>query len=52
MKKTDPEESCMCCACGWQEKTGPVYCEHIHNYCEHLQNNYYYDYDIEVEPKL
>ena len=50
MKKTDPEESCMCCACGWQEQTGQVFCEHIHNFCEHIHNGYYYD-KIELELK-
>ncbi len=37
MKKTDPEESCMCCACGWQERQerGVLYfCELTNKYCD------------------
>lgn len=50
MKKTDPEDLCLCCACGWEEKAGPVYCEHIRNFCGHSTTNYYYDIELEPTP--
>jgi hypothetical protein len=34
IKKTDPEESVMCCATGWQEHDSPFFCEFIRNYCD------------------
>ncbi len=33
IQKNDPEELCMCCACGWQEQELPFFCELINNYC-------------------
>ncbi len=35
MMKTDPQETCMCCACGWQENNGHFFCEVINDYCDH-----------------
>jgi len=36
MKKSDPQESAMCCACGWEEYRGAFYCDIVHNYCARL----------------
>jgi hypothetical protein len=33
MKKTDPEESGMCCACGWLEQGTPYFCELANTFC-------------------
>ncbi len=33
VKKVDPQESAMCCACGWQEYVIPYYCDFRHRYC-------------------
>jgi len=33
VKKSDPLESGMCCACGWEEYAPPYYCEVRHRYC-------------------
>jgi hypothetical protein len=39
MKKLDPQESGMCCACGWEEYTGAFYCEVVNSYCTRLARN-------------
>jgi hypothetical protein len=33
IKKINPEELCMCCACGWEETVLSHFCEIVHNYC-------------------
>jgi anaerobic ribonucleoside-triphosphate reductase len=44
MKKVEPQESGMCCACGWEEYVGAFYCEVVDKYCTHLSQ----DYSLEV----
>lgn len=34
LKKTDPQESGMCCACGWSEYPEQYFCDVIDNYCK------------------
>jgi hypothetical protein len=33
MKKKDPQEEVMCCACGWQEHELPFFCETTNSFC-------------------
>jgi hypothetical protein len=33
VKKTDPQESGVCYACGWVEYVAVFYCEVRHRYC-------------------
>jgi hypothetical protein len=33
LKKADPLESGMCCACGWEEYVTAYYCEVLHRFC-------------------
>ncbi len=33
LKKLDPQESAMCCSCGWQEYVAPYYCEFRRRFC-------------------
>jgi uncharacterized C2H2 Zn-finger protein len=33
IKKRDPQESGVCCACGWEEYINSIYCEATRNYC-------------------
>jgi anaerobic ribonucleoside-triphosphate reductase len=40
MKKTEPQESSMCCACGWQEYVGEFYCEVVDGYCAKLSQDF------------
>jgi len=39
MKKTAPQESGMCCACGWEEYVVAFYCEVVNRYCSHLSQD-------------
>jgi hypothetical protein len=39
IKKIDPQESAMCCACGWEEYVGVFYCDVVHTYCTHLDQD-------------
>jgi hypothetical protein len=34
MKKNNPQDCAMCCACGWEEYVTTFYCEVAHRYCE------------------
>ncbi len=34
MTKENPEEPCMCCACGWHEQGEPFFCELTNHYCD------------------
>lgn len=36
MKKIDPRECGMCCACGWEEYETLVFCEVVNHYCTFL----------------
>jgi anaerobic ribonucleoside-triphosphate reductase len=40
MKKLEPQESAMCCACGWEEYVGTFYCDVVDRYCKHLSQDY------------
>jgi anaerobic ribonucleoside-triphosphate reductase len=33
LKKTDPQEAGMCCACGWEEYVPAFFCEIVNRYC-------------------
>ena len=33
MKKNDPQETGMCCSCGWEEYAPPFFCELVNKYC-------------------
>ncbi len=33
LKKRDPQESAMCCSCGWQEYVVAFYCEFRGRFC-------------------
>ena len=33
LKKSDPQESAMCCACGWAEYERTFYCEILNQFC-------------------
>ncbi len=33
LKKLDPQESGMCCCCGWQEYVAGYYCEFRRRFC-------------------
>jgi len=33
VKKVDPQDSGMCCACGWVEYVVTYYCELRHRFC-------------------
>jgi len=39
MKKFDPQESALCSACGWKEYVVVFYCEVLHRYCTHLDQD-------------
>jgi hypothetical protein len=34
LKKAAPQESGICCACGWTEYAPPYFCDIIENYCD------------------
>jgi hypothetical protein len=33
IKKTEPQDSAMCCACGWEEYPVTFFCEVVNRYC-------------------
>jgi len=35
MKKREPQDSGMCCACGWEEYVASFYCDAVNGFCIH-----------------
>ena len=33
LKKKDPQEAGMCCACGWEEYASAFFCDIVGQYC-------------------
>lgn len=46
IKKSDLQESGMCCTCGWEEYVSLLYCEVVHKYCTYLTT----EHQREVDP--
>jgi len=52
MKKLDPQDSSMCCACGWEEYVGAFYCDVVNRFCRHLSEDYRPRIDLPREQAL
>ncbi len=40
IRKIDPQEACMCCACGWEEYCASFFCEIYNKYCNLIDEGY------------